>query len=33
LRVAAECARAGITRKIEHELAQIQHNAVLSHTT
>jgi len=33
LRVAAEYARAGITRKIEHELAHIQHNAVLTPTT
>ena len=33
LRVAAEYARAGITRKIEHELAQIHHNSVLSHLT
>ena len=30
LRVAAECARAGITRTIEHELAQLNHNAVLT---
>jgi glycerol-3-phosphate acyltransferase PlsX len=32
LRVAAECARAGITRKIEHELAHLHHNAVLTQT-
>jgi glycerol-3-phosphate acyltransferase PlsX len=33
LRVAAECARAGIPRKIEHELAHIHHNSVLTQTT
>jgi glycerol-3-phosphate acyltransferase PlsX len=33
LRVAAEYARAGITRKIEHELAQLQRNAMLIPTT
>ena len=33
LRVAAECARAGIIRKIEYELAHLQHNAMLTHTT
>jgi len=33
LRVAAEYARAGITRKIEQELAQLQRNAVLIPTT
>jgi glycerol-3-phosphate acyltransferase PlsX len=32
LRVAAEYARAGITRKIEHELAHIHNNAVLAQT-
>ena len=32
LRVAAEYARAGITRKIEAELAHLRHNAVLSQT-
>jgi phosphate acyltransferase len=32
LRVAAEYARAGITRKIEHELAHLHHNSMLTQT-
>jgi glycerol-3-phosphate acyltransferase PlsX len=33
LRVAAEYARAGITRKIEHELAHVHNSAALTQTT